>query len=130
LTVTACRAGGRPTRARCRPCRPRRRSPGPGLHRRAADHLLVRQAGQLLGAAAAADDAALLVADEERRVGRGVVVVEQLEEEAEAALRAALGWLRKPAVRSVWVDRCRSWGQMNRCAMTMGRLVGRLNGAV
>src|SRR5204863_9975052 len=49
------------------------------------------EAGQLEGAAAAADDPALGVADEERCVGRGVVVVEELEEEAEAALRATLG---------------------------------------
>src|SRR3954451_13669873 len=48
---------------------------------RAADDLLVRQAGQLARAAAAADHATLLVAHEERRVGRRVVVVEQLEEE-------------------------------------------------
>ena len=60
------------------------------LAHRAADDLLVREAGQLARAAAAADDPALLVADEERGVGRRVVVVEQLEEEPEAALLAAL----------------------------------------
>src|SRR4051794_36350591 len=57
----------------------------------APDHALVVEAGQLEGAATAADDPALGVADEEGRVRCGVVVVEQLEEEAEAALRAALG---------------------------------------
>ena len=40
----------------------------------------------------------LLVADEERRVGGRVVVVEQLEEEAEAALRAACGRLAETRV--------------------------------
>src|SRR5207237_645344 len=57
----------------------------------AADRLLVRQPGELLRAAPAGDDPALLVAGEEGGVGRRVVVVEELEEEAEAAVRAALG---------------------------------------
>src|SRR4051812_23962022 len=56
---------------------------------RAADDVRVAEAGELAGASAGADQAALLVADEERRVGGRVVVVEQLEDEAEAALRAA-----------------------------------------
>src|SRR3954449_3286372 len=58
------------------------------LHR-TADHVGVAEAGELAGAAAGADQAALLVGDEERGVGRRVVVVEQLEEKAEAAVRAA-----------------------------------------
>src|SRR3954454_18544594 len=61
-----------------------------------ADDLLVRQARQLARPAAAADDPALAVADEERGVGRRVVVVEQLEEEPEAALRAPLGLVAEP----------------------------------
>src|SRR4051812_43628498 len=56
----------------------------------AADDALVVEARQLERAAATADHAALLVTDEEGGVRGGVVVVEQLEEEAEAALRAAL----------------------------------------
>ena len=60
----------------------------------AADHVEVAQPGELAGAAAGADQPALLVEDEERGVGSRVVVVEQLEQEAEpaalAALRAAL----------------------------------------
>ena len=45
-------------------CPPSKSSPSTSLHR-AADDLLVRQAGELARAAAAADHAALLVADEE-----------------------------------------------------------------
>src|SRR5688500_12734529 len=56
----------------------------------AADDPLVVEAGQLEGAAAAADHATGLVADEERGVGRRGVVVEQLEQEPEPALRARL----------------------------------------
>ena len=55
----------------------------------AADHVLVAEPGQLARAAAGADHARVLVEDEERGVGRRVVVVEQLEQEAEAALLAA-----------------------------------------
>src|SRR4051794_10553392 len=58
---------------------------------RAADHVLLVEAGELEGAPAQADDPALRVADEERGVGRRVVVVEELEEKREAALGAALG---------------------------------------
>ena len=61
------------------------------LLRGAAHHVEVAEPGQLARAAAGADQATLLVEDEERGVGRGVVVVEQLEQEAEAALLAALG---------------------------------------
>ena len=55
-----------------------------------ADHLLLLEAGEGERVLAAADHAALAVAHEERRVGRRVVVVEQFEQEREAALRAAL----------------------------------------
>ena len=55
-----------------------------------ADHLLLLEAGEREGVLAAADHAALAVAHEERRVRRRVVVVEQFEQEREAALRAAL----------------------------------------
>src|SRR4051812_42489436 len=55
----------------------------------APDHVVVAEAGELARATAGADEPRLLVADEERGVGRRVVVVEQLEDEAEAALRAA-----------------------------------------
>src|SRR3954447_10446710 len=58
---------------------------------RAPDDLLLLEAGELERAAAGADRPALLVAHEEGRVRRGVVVVEQLEEEREAAPLAALG---------------------------------------
>src|SRR3954454_4940483 len=54
------------------------------------DHLLVGQAGELARAAPATDDPALLVADEEGGVGRRVIVVQQLKQEAETALRASL----------------------------------------
>ena len=66
----------------------------------APDHVLVGEAGQLEAASAGVDHARLLVADEEGGVGRRVVVVEQLEDEAEAALRAALG-ARAEAGRAV-----------------------------
>ena len=59
------------------------------LARRAPDHVEVAEPGQLARAAAGADQTALLIAEKEGRVGRRVVVVEQLEEEAEAALLAA-----------------------------------------
>jgi hypothetical protein len=62
----------------------------------AADDLLVGQTGELARAAAAADDPARLVADEEGGVGGGVVVVEQLEQESEATLRAALRRVAEP----------------------------------
>ena len=71
------------------------------LHR-PADHVEVAQAGELARAAPGADQAALLVEDEERGVGRRVVVVEQLEQEAEAALLAARA--RGPGSR-----RCARW---------------------
>src|SRR5215208_7956421 len=60
---------------------------------RTADDVLIAQAGEHAGAPAGADQAALLVRDEERGVRRGVVVVEQLEEEPEAAVLAAAGAL-------------------------------------
>src|SRR3954454_3957182 len=65
---------------------------------RTADDLLVVKAGQLEGAAPAGDDLALLVAGEERRVRRGVVVVEELEQEAEPALGAPARLTPEPGV--------------------------------
>ena len=68
----------------------------------AADHVQVPEPGELPRAPAGADQAGLLVEDEERGVRGRVVVVEQLEQEAEAAFLArpcARFW--KPAVRSV-----------------------------
>jgi hypothetical protein len=62
----------------------------------AADDLLVGEPGELARAAAAADHAALLIADEERGVRGGVIVVQELEEEAEAALGAALRLVAEP----------------------------------
>src|SRR4051812_48945757 len=56
---------------------------------RAADHVGVAEAGELAGATAGADQAALLVGDEEGGVRGGVIVVEQLEQKAVAAVRAA-----------------------------------------
>ncbi len=47
------------------------------------------------GAASGADQAGLAVAKEEGRIGRWIVVVEQLEQEAETALRAAASALAK-----------------------------------
>ena len=56
--------------------------------------------------------AAVLVGHEERGVRRRVVVVEQLEEEAEAAVRAALGLAAEARV-ALGLGRaaCRSWGR-------------------
>ena len=77
-----------------------------------ADHLLLLEARERERVLAAADHAALAVAHEERRVGRRVVVVEQLEQEREAALRAALG-LAGEADVAVELAACggRSWGR-------------------
>ena len=58
------------------------------LHR-ASDHVEVAEPRELARAAAGADEPALLVEDEEGGVRRGVVVVEQLEQEAEPAALAA-----------------------------------------
>src|ERR671920_1053560 len=55
-----------------------------------ADHVEVTEPGELPRAAARADQAALLVEQEEGGVRSRVVVVEQLEQEAEAASLAAL----------------------------------------
>src|SRR4051794_23232958 len=57
---------------------------------RAPDHILVAQAGELEPVLADVEDATLLIAGEERRLRRRVVVVQELEDEAEATLRAAL----------------------------------------
>ena len=54
-----------------------------------ADHVEVAQPGELACAAAGADQRGLLVEQEEGRVRCRVVVVEQLEQEAESALGAA-----------------------------------------
>src|ERR1022692_2360312 len=59
------------------------------LRERLTDDLLLLIAGQLERSPAAADHATLAVGHEERRVRRRVVVVEQLEEKREAAVRAA-----------------------------------------
>ena len=71
------------------------------------------------------EHARLLVADEEGRVGRRVVVVEQLEEEAEAALGAPLrARAEKPAVRSPESSRFPQFGQMKngtQRSLAMGR---------
>src|SRR3954453_16724908 len=87
------------------------------LHR-AADHVGVAEAGELAGAAAGADQAALLGGDEEGGVGRWVVVVEQLEQEAVATVRAAARAVAKPggavdgdaAVPAVGADEVRHEG--------------------
>src|SRR4051795_3205765 len=56
---------------------------------RAADDPLGVEARELARPTAGADQLALLVGDEERGIRRRVVVVEQLEQEAEPASRAA-----------------------------------------
>src|SRR6185503_15224929 len=61
-------------------------------------------AGQLENALADGDDAPLLVADDEPRSRGRVVVVEELEEEAEAAVGAAHGLVRQ-ILPAVVVDR-------------------------
>src|SRR5436305_912984 len=58
---------------------------------RAANHILVGKSSQLEAATPGIDHPRLLVADEEGGVRRRVVVVQQLEDKAEAALGAALG---------------------------------------
>ncbi len=60
------------------------------LRDRPADHRFLLQAGEREGVLAAADHPPLAVAHEERGVRRGVVVVEQFEEEGKPALGAAL----------------------------------------
>ena len=59
------------------------------LVHRPADHVEVPQPRELSRPAPSADQPRLLVAEEERGVGGRVVVVEQLEEEAEPAFAAA-----------------------------------------
>src|SRR3954447_20682431 len=58
---------------------------------RLADGLGLPEARELADAAAEADHARVLIADHECRVGGGVIVIEELEQEAEPALGAALG---------------------------------------
>ena len=69
-----------------------------------ADQVALVPAGQLEDAAADREDAPLLVADDEARVRRRVVVVHQLEEEAEAAVVARDG-LVVEALFAIDVDR-------------------------
>src|ERR687897_221546 len=56
-----------------------------------ADHVQVTEPGELARSAARPDEAPLLVEDEEGGVGGRVVVVQELEQEPEAALLASLG---------------------------------------
>ena len=58
---------------------------------RPADHVGSPRPVSSRTPAARADDAGVAVADDEGRVGRGVVIVEKLEQETEAAFGAALG---------------------------------------
>src|SRR3954447_6801000 len=58
---------------------------------RLTERVGLAEPGELAHAAAEPDHSRVLIADHERSVGRRVVVVEQLEQEAEAALGAALG---------------------------------------
>src|SRR5215218_149971 len=55
---------------------------------RTADHVQITEPGELARAATGADEPPLLIAEEEGSVRRRVVVVEQLEDEAEATLLA------------------------------------------
>src|SRR5262249_10324765 len=63
-----------------------------------ADHVFLLQAREGEGVLPAAGDAALAVADEEGGIRRRVVVVEQFEQEREAALAAALALAREADV--------------------------------
>ena len=89
----------------------------------AAHQVGLGEAGQLEDAAADREHAPLLVGDDETRVGRGVVVVEQLEEEAEAAVPAG-GRLRREALAGVDVERAllAPWADVVRHG---GRVAGR-----
>ena len=79
----------------------------------AADQLGLREAGQLEDAAADREHPPLLVGDEQARVGRRVVVVEQLEEEAEAAVVAGRRLrARSPRAPSMSIERSLHCGQM------------------
>ncbi len=77
-----------------------------------ADQLALLEAGQLEDALADGQDARVAIAREHARVRAGVEVVEQLEDEAEAASRAADG-LMCEAVAAVRVHRAagRNWGR-------------------
>ena len=63
-----------------------------------ADQLALLVAGDREGGVAGDQDPALLVADDQRRLGAGVVVLEQLEREAEATARAPAGLVAHVAV--------------------------------
>ena len=65
----------------------------------AAHQVGLGEAGQLEDAAADREHAAVAVGDDEARVGRRVVVVEQLEEEAEAAVPARRRLVRESLLR-------------------------------
>src|SRR5204862_2690700 len=60
-----------------------------------ADDVLVLQPGELERVLADVEDPPVLVAGEKGRLGRRVVVVEKLEQKAEAAFRASLGSIRE-----------------------------------
>ena len=77
-----------------------------------AEQVALVPAGQLEDAAPDGEDARPLVADDEARAGRRVVVVHQLEEEAEAAVVARDGVVEKPSLPSMSIDRCLQFGQM------------------
>src|SRR5512133_812900 len=74
------------------------------LHHLAAHELVLAIARQLEDATTRGEDPPLLVADHESRAGCRVVVVDQLEEETEAAAVARDGLLRQPFLAIV-IDR-------------------------
>ena len=77
-----------------------------------AEQVALVPAGQLEDAAPDREDARALVGDDEARAGRGVVVVDQLEEEAEAAVAAGDGLVENPSTPSMSIERCLQFGQM------------------
>src|SRR5262249_32290955 len=78
----------------------------------------LRETSELEDAPARREHAPVTVGDDKARVGSGVVVVEQLEEEAEAAVAARRGLLRKALLRvdvdrallAAWADEVRHGG--------------------
>ena len=72
-----------------------------------AEQLALLEAGQLEDALADGQDARVAIAGQHARVRAGVEVVEQLEDEAEAAARAADGLMRE-AVTAVGVHRAQA----------------------
>ena len=78
----------------------------------ASDQIGLAEAGQLEDAAPCGEHARVLVADDEARGRSGVVVLQELEEEAEAAA-TALGRLRREPLHAiVSTERSRQLGQM------------------